>query len=396
MEKLLWLVALVNSFAVCSAILELSGTHDLEGTWKSSITLPCVYGPSRDFVQQTVVWTLDRDQSSGTIFRRDSSGDHIMLSRYRERLSVPKYKPGDVSLEIENLEIPDSGHYTCKVTWRTQNNSLLTKERTTTVKVVKVAVTKPIIRPGNLGFTVPKGARTSLTCSASGSPPIIYRWFKGEPGGNATRVSNHAVLMFDSLQTSDTGKYFCEAENRALSQVVRQSDAVQLTVRDLTKPATTVPSSEGMVHTTAKAVSERDLNTIPLATGSDVQGPEKHEVTKGYRGTSLPLYLIILIVVLCVAVVFVVIAVVLCRRKTKEDSPYEVTYCNSMNDTRRQTCSAVNGQCNHQEAKPMVENNYVTEPMKENDYETIIIGKNVEYETLVNAMESEYELGDVE
>ncbi|XP_067405830.1 V-set and immunoglobulin domain-containing protein 4-like isoform X2 [Emydura macquarii macquarii] len=358
MEKLLWLVALVNSFAVCSAILELSGTHDLEGTWKSSITLPCVYGPSRDFVQQTVVWTLDRDQSSGTIFRRDSSGDHIMLSRYRERLSVPKYKPGDVSLEIENLEIPDSGHYTCKVTWRTQNNSLLTKERTTTVKVVKVAVTKPIIRPGNLGFTVPKGARTSLTCSASGSPPIIYRWFKGEPGGNATRVSNHAVLMFDSLQTSDTGKYFCEAENRALSQVVRQSDAVQLTVRDLTKPATTVPSSEGMVHTTAKAVSERDLNTIPLATGSDVQGPEKHEVTK--------------------------------------DSPYEVTYCNSMNDTRRQTCSAVNGQCNHQEAKPMVENNYVTEPMKENDYETIIIGKNVEYETLVNAMESEYELGDVE
>lgn len=44
-------------------------------------------------------------------------------------------------------------------------------------------------------------------------------------------VSNHAVLMFESLQTSDTGKYYCEAENRASSQVIKQSDAVQLTVR---------------------------------------------------------------------------------------------------------------------------------------------------------------------
>uniref|UniRef100_A0A8C8RMX7 Ig-like domain-containing protein n=1 Tax=Pelusios castaneus TaxID=367368 RepID=A0A8C8RMX7_9SAUR len=370
MEKLVLLVALGNSITICNAILELTGTHDIDGTWKSSITLPCVYGPSQDFVQQTVIWILDRDQSPATIFRRDSSGDHIMLSHYRDRLSVPKYRPGDVSLEIEKLEITDSGRYTCKVTWRGQNSSLLTKETTTTVKVVKVAVTKPIIRPGNLGFIVPKGARTSLTCSASGSPPIIYRWFKGEPGGSAVHVSNHAVLMFDSLQTSDSGKYYCEAENRASSQVIQQSDAVQLTVRDLI--------------------------TILLTTESDVQGPERHEVTTGHQRTTLPLYLIILIAVLCVAVVFVVITVVLCRRKTKEDSPYEVTYCNSKNDVRRPTCSGVNSKCNYEPAKPTIENNYLTEPISENDYETIAIKKNVEYETLVDAMESEYEVGDVQ
>lgn len=60
-----------------------------------------------------------------------------MLSRYRGRLSIPKYRPGDVSLEIEKLEIPDSGHYTCKVTWIAQDKSLLTRERTTRVNVVK-------------------------------------------------------------------------------------------------------------------------------------------------------------------------------------------------------------------------------------------------------------------
>uniref|UniRef100_A0A8C3RU79 Ig-like domain-containing protein n=1 Tax=Chelydra serpentina TaxID=8475 RepID=A0A8C3RU79_CHESE len=396
MEKLMWLVALGNSFIFCNAILELTGTHDIEGTWKSSITLSCVYVPSQDLVQQTVIWTLNREQSPATVFRRDSSGDHIMLSRYRGRLSVPKYRPGDVSLEIEKLEIPDSGHYTCKVTWRAQNNSLLTKERTTTVKVVKVAVTKPIITPGNLGLTVPKGARTSLTCSAIGSPPIIYRWFKGEPGGNAVHVSNHAVLMFDYLQTSDTGRYYCEAENRASSQVIQQSDAVQLTVMDLTKPATTVPSSETQANTVAKPVSERDLITTALATGSDVQIPERKEVTAGPQRTGLPLYLIVLIVVLCVAVVFVVVTVILCRRKTKEDHPYEVTYENTRNDARRQTCSGVNGKCEYEEGKPMVKNYYMTEPMKENDYETISIKENVEYKILVNSMESEYEVGDVQ
>ncbi|XP_048719276.1 V-set and immunoglobulin domain-containing protein 4 isoform X3 [Caretta caretta] len=378
------------------AILELTGTYDIEGTWKSSITLPCVYVPSQDFVQQTVIWTLERDQSPATIFRRDSSDDHILLSQYRGRVSVPNSRPGDVSLEIEKLEVSDSGHYTCKVTWRAQDKSLLTRERTTRVNVVKVAVTKPIIRPGALGFTVPKGARTSLTCSVSGSPPIIYRWFKGEPGGNAVLVSNHAVLMFESLQTSDTGKYYCEAENRASSQVIRQSDAVQLTVRDRTKPSTTVLSSETKANTTAMPIPGRDLITTALATGSDVRVLVRQEVTIGPQRTRLPLYLIILIVVLSVAVVIVVVTVVLCRRKTKEDNPYEVTYQNTRNDARRQICSGVNGKCTYEEEKPKVKNYYTPEPMKENDYETINIKENIEYKILVNAVESEYEVGDVQ
>ncbi|XP_042709208.2 V-set and immunoglobulin domain-containing protein 4-like isoform X1 [Chrysemys picta bellii] len=368
MEKLEWLVAFVNSFTFCNAILELTGTHNIEGIWKSSVTLPCVYRPSQDFVQQTVIWTLDRDQSPVTVFRRDSSGNHILLSQYRGRVSMPNSTPGDVSLEIEKLEVTDRGHYTCKVTWRTQNKSLLTRERTTTVNVVKVAVTKPIVRPGPLGFTVPKGARTSLTCSTNGSPPITYRWFKGEPGGNAVHVSSHAVLMFDSLRMSDMGKYYCEAENRARSQVIQQSDAVQLTVRALTKPATMVPCSETKAHT---IVSEG-----------------------GYQRTSLPLYLIILIVVLCVAMVFVVIAVVLCRRKTEKDNPNEVTDHNSMNLTRGETCSGVNVKCTYEEAKSRGENNYTSQPVKENEYETIGTVKN-DYATLVKATASEYELGDV-
>ncbi|NXW56781.1 VSIG4 protein, partial [Eurystomus gularis] len=196
------------------ALLDLSGVHEVKGTWMGSTTLPCTYMPAEGLTQQMLSWSVERDHSTSTIFRRDSSGDHVLLSRFRDRVSVPKQSPGNASLLIENLEIPDSGHYTCKVVWRSKNNSLITKEVTTTVKVVKVAVTKPIIMVSELGLTVPPGARTSLTCVASGSPPISYRWFRSTLGGKALLLSSQAKLVWDSVQPSDAGKYYCEAENR--------------------------------------------------------------------------------------------------------------------------------------------------------------------------------------
>ncbi|NXC13290.1 VSIG4 protein, partial [Corythaeola cristata] len=196
------------------ALLDLSGVHQVNGTWMGSTTLPCTYVPSEGFTQQTLSWSMERDYSTSTIFRRDDSGDHILLSRFRDRVSVPKNSPGDASLLIENLEIPDSGHYTCQVTWRSKNNNLITKEVTTMVKVVKVAATKPVIRAGEPGLAVPAGASASLTCVAGGSPPISYRWFRGTPGGRAVPLGSGAELAWRSLRPSDSGTYYCEAQGR--------------------------------------------------------------------------------------------------------------------------------------------------------------------------------------
>ncbi|NXO03345.1 VSIG4 protein, partial [Rhinopomastus cyanomelas] len=196
------------------ALLELSGVHEIKSMWKGSTTLPCTYTPLEGFTQQTLSWSLQRDLSTSTIFRRDDSGDHILLSWFRDRVSVPEHSPGNASLLIKDLEIPDSGHYTCQVTWKSERNSLVTREMTTTVSVVKVAATKPIIRAGELGLVVPAGASTSLTCVASGSPPISYRWFRSIPERKALLLSSQAELAWDHLQPSDSGKYYCEAENR--------------------------------------------------------------------------------------------------------------------------------------------------------------------------------------
>ncbi|NXL91149.1 VSIG4 protein, partial [Alectura lathami] len=196
------------------ALLDLAGVHQVKAEWLGSTTLPCTYTPSEGFTQQMLTWSVERDLSTSTIFRRDGSGDHILLSRFRGRVSVPKHSPGDASLQITNLEIPDSGHYTCQVIWRNESNSLITKEVTTTVKVVKVPVTKPTIRAGAQGLAVLAGSRASLTCEARGSPPISYSWFLAAPGGPGRLLGSEAELVWGSVSPSDAGTYYCEVRNR--------------------------------------------------------------------------------------------------------------------------------------------------------------------------------------
>ncbi|XP_058703434.1 V-set and immunoglobulin domain-containing protein 4-like isoform X3 [Poecile atricapillus] len=358
MGMVLRVAVLLSSLLHCSAFPDLSGPSEIKGVWKDSATLPCTYVPLEDLVQQTLTWTVVHEKGSGTIFRRDVSGDHVFLSEYRNRVSIPKDAPGNVSLLILNLEISDRGTYTCQVTWRDSNNSLIAKEITTKLEVVKVAATKPIIRAGHLGLTLPAGGSTSLTCEARGSPPISYRWFRATPAGKAVFLSSGAELAWPSLRPSDSGTYFCEAENRAGAGAVQRSDAVQLTVTDLPIIATTSESGVGY--------------------------PGKNETIRDFQRTGLSLYLVILIAVVSGAVVFLVISLIMCIRKPKGAQAYDVKFHNS-----RAAASSSTG--HYEEPISFTENNYVME-FRENKISEEV-NKN-ESDCVANPQESEYEVGD--
>ncbi|XP_061301543.1 V-set and immunoglobulin domain-containing protein 4-like isoform X1 [Pezoporus flaviventris] len=362
METLVRAAVVLSPFLFCNAFLNLTGQPEIEGVWKDSTTLPCVYVPVKDLVQEILKWMVVRDQNSVTIFRRDDSGDHVLLSDYRGRVSVLNDAPGNVSLHILNLEVSDKGTYICQVTWRDSSDSLIVREITTELEIVKVAATKPIIRAGELGLTVPAGARTSLTCVASGSPPIRYRWFRGTPGRKALLLSGQAELVWDSLQPSDTGKYYCEVENRAGAGAVQQSDAVELTV---TEPPVTVVTSE-----------------------NGVGYPEKNYTTQNVQGTHLSLFLVILIVVVCAAAVLLVIFLIIRMRKPKSAQTYEVKFHNSRAAAASRCESA-----GYYEEPISTENKYAMEPVKDKRSEEINMKKN-EHDCVGNTMESEYEVGD--
>nr|XP_030128359.3 V-set and immunoglobulin domain-containing protein 4 [Taeniopygia guttata] len=392
MGEVEWIVVFVMTFISCNALLDLSSVHQVTGTWMGSATVPCTYVPSEGFTQQTLRWSIERDSSIATIFQRDSSGDHILLSKFRGRVSVPKHNPGDASLLIQNLEMLDSGHYTCQIIWRSTDNSLVTKEVTTTVKVVKVAATKPIIRAAEPGLTLPAGASTRLTCEAGGSPPISYRWFRSAPAGTAELLSSGPELAWPSLRPSDSGTYFCEAQNRAGAGAVQRSDAVRLTVTDL--PTTTVAlqtsggTTEGHHSTTDQEDSSDTEHTVidPVPT---TQVSRRDTAPVGpFTGTGSPRLapsplLFGLPAALGGAALGALLAAGLCwcRRRRKDEPLYEVAF--------RSTAEVA---LLHPEVEVPVK--CLREEMcSSSEKITVKDKKSLEYENLVTAMESQYETG---
>ncbi|KAH0630889.1 hypothetical protein JD844_004217 [Phrynosoma platyrhinos] len=390
-------------------VLDLSGKQVVNGTWRASVTLPCVYEPLDGFKESGVAWKCSlQDHGIRTLFHRDeSSEDQTLLTAFKGRVSVQRQPPGDVSLQIKGLDMTDTGIYTCSVTWEARNKSRINKERVISLKVVKVPVSKPVIQSSNGASPIlSEGARTSLTCLAHGSPPIRYQWFKEGAGSNGQIMSNGAVLTFDHLKRSDTGRYYCVVRNRVRPRT-EQSDALQLTVEEgstelntlhpsmkvhttTTQPPTLWPGLQA--HTTAGQETTSVEKKFKARTAAGPVTPRKTTTEKGPRKAALPLHIIILIAVLCAVLVLAILSVAFCRRRSKSDHTYEVTYNNNaMNIT---TGGASPGTCEdtYEEPNRRVDNAYSEEPTKGPEYVAMDTKPDNEYELLVSKMESEYEV----
>ena len=107
------------------------------GPWKGDVNIPCTYGPLQGYTQVLVKWLVERGSDSVTIFLRDPSGDHIQQAKYRGRLHVNHEVPGDVSLQLNTLEMDDRSHYTCEVTWQTPDGNQVVRDKIVELRVQK-------------------------------------------------------------------------------------------------------------------------------------------------------------------------------------------------------------------------------------------------------------------
>ncbi|XP_041075607.1 V-set and immunoglobulin domain-containing protein 4-like isoform X2 [Polyodon spathula] len=315
----------------------LSAVPSITAVLGRDVTIPCTYQLSPGYSEVSLKWAIRKDGDTKTILYRDRLSYSIPLSMYRSRVSVPSTdQVGNVSLTLREMYFQDRADYLCEVTWR--NGSENTVQNTTLIKVsvIQVPVSKPVMPNVQSPLYIQAGQSIRLTCTAAGSLPITYMWYKKQPDGTKTRLSRQA-----DLRISDAGTYYCEAENVAPGKKVEQSDPIELIVQDVTS---------AMASTARTA--EKDGNAV---------SPASHQ--KGNR-TLLRVY--ILIAGLCILVLFVVIIanVIIMKKRNKQKNAYDlVTFSSHLagakNNMEDKKCSA-----------------------RENEYEAMICKNENEYATM--------------
>ncbi|XP_041112073.1 V-set and immunoglobulin domain-containing protein 4-like [Polyodon spathula] len=283
---------------------------------------------------------MRKDGDTKTILYRDRLSYSIPLSMYRSRVSVPSTdQVGNVSLTLKEMYFQDRADYFCEVTWR--NGSENTEQDTALIKVsvVQVPVSKPVMPNVQSPLYIQAGQSIRLTCTAAGSLPITYMWYKKQPDGTKTRLSRQA-----SLRISDAGTYYCEAENGAPGKKVEQSDPIELIVQvtkiptstSYTETSSTEPerseltSEDYSYYTTEQDNCDSTNVTDTSATESTAHTAEKDgnavSPASHQKGNRTLLRVYILIAGLCILVLLVVIIanVITVKKRNKQKNAYDL------------------------------------------------------------------------
>ncbi|XP_037620126.1 hemicentin-2-like isoform X2 [Sebastes umbrosus] len=139
-------------------------------------------------------------------------------------------------LVFSSIQSSDSGDYHC-----TAENELGRTSGYMSVDV-KYAPKLPSVSVSPSGEIV-EGSSVTLTCSSDANPAADYTWYKN---GNLKPLREEPQLLFSPIQSSDSGDYYCTAENE-LGE--RTSEYISINVKYPPKlPSVSVSSSGEIVE----------------------------------------------------------------------------------------------------------------------------------------------------
>ncbi|XP_034062783.1 B-cell receptor CD22-like isoform X2 [Gymnodraco acuticeps] len=90
---------------------------------------------------------------------------------------------------------------------------------------------------------IEEGSSVTLTCSSDANPAANYTWYKTEQNADLSSVNEGPRLVLSSIQSSDSGQYYCRADNLLGSTI---SDPFSIDVKYSPKPpsVSVSPSAE--------------------------------------------------------------------------------------------------------------------------------------------------------
>ncbi|XP_073331801.1 B-cell receptor CD22-like [Pagrus major] len=104
-----------------------------------------------------------------------------------------------------------------------------------------------------------EGSSVTLTCSSDANPAAKYTWYKENGDPDLQPLSKEPQLVFSSIQSSDSGEYYCTAENELWG---RTSEYISVDVKYAPKlPSVSVsPSAEIVEGSSVNLTCSSDAN----------------------------------------------------------------------------------------------------------------------------------------
>ncbi|XP_067441981.1 B-cell receptor CD22-like [Thunnus thynnus] len=245
-----------------------------------SFPSPSVYPPKLPSVSVSPSGEIV-EGSSVTLTCSSDANPAAKYTWYKKNVN-PDLQPlsKEPQLVFSSIQSSDSGEYYC-----TAENQLGKRTSEYIFIDVKYPPKTSSVSVSPSGEIV-EGSSVTLTCSSDANPTAKYTWYKKNVNPDLQPLSKEPQLVFSSIQSSDSGEYYCIAENQLGK---RTSEYIFIDVKYAPKlPSVSVsPSGEIVEGSSVTLICSSDANPAANYTWYKENQTLSQEPGGGYHFTSI-------------------------------------------------------------------------------------------------------------